>query len=300
MSEESTIELTGLREDNPRDFLAALGLLRLLNFHWPDAGAGLGWTDGGAGRITLRGALDPGWSGTITQTLGELSGEHPSPVFHGPVIKTGPGEFRSAALRSLEFESGASARLPSLLYAAYSSQVVDEKGDAVEPSWFSFGNGQSGKNLLKDVAELICSLAPDDIGNTVVGGCTLTSGKSLRWCPEEFRPAAYRPHDPGSGLAGDEHRDHPALNVLAFIGLTFYPSVPTGRGGVTLGFVAEDRTRFFQWPIWGSPMESDEVFSFVCGDPADLRKERGVCRIWRARRFSAEKSLYFSNAVRVA
>ena len=37
------LPLPGLREDNPRDFLAALGLLRLVDLMWPSCQSKLVW-----------------------------------------------------------------------------------------------------------------------------------------------------------------------------------------------------------------------------------------------------------------
>jgi hypothetical protein len=291
------LPLPGLREDNPRDFLAALGLFRLVDLLWPEMNVQLFWDqDKGSPCMQTTYAVTEDWACSILTELKNLSDPADSPLFHGAVIKTETENYREAVIKAQKFaESGhALARLPQLLYATYASQLADENDGRTEPTAFSFANGQGGKNLLRDIRELIQAVQPEDFQASLQGNGQAVSAKSMRWSPREFRPAAYRPHDPGTKLKGDDTLDFPSFNLLAFFGLTFFPSVPTSRGSRTLGFEGDYRPEYFRWPVWKIPLGADLLQTLVCLPLTYLKSEVGVVRIWQSRRFSADKSLYFA------
>ncbi|MBL9159481.1 MAG: hypothetical protein JNJ70_18500 [Verrucomicrobiales bacterium] len=292
------LALPGLREDNPRDFLATLGLLRIVDLLWPESEPKLYWA--GEPRIPIISmihTLPLFWSEVVIANLKELATHVDKPFVHGEIIKTTGKQFRLAVENALRFAESDHplSKLPLMLYASYSSQIEAEGGE-VEPTGFSFANGQSGKKLLLDVAQLIESIDGENLLSTLRGEGSPVGAKSLRWNPSEFRPAAYRSHDPGSKLKGDESQDYPELNVLAFFGLSFFPTPPTIRGGTTLGFHVVGRERYFHWPTWTSPLGSDQIATLVCSDISQMISLRGVDQVWRSRRFSSDKSLYFAPA----
>lgn len=297
----ATLALPALREDNPRDFLAALGLLRLVSLQWPQLDARLSWDEAtGSPRLHTTTPLPDGWSAELVTSLQELAADPAKPLFHGEIIKTTPEAFRHAVAKSLRFAKESTHPLRALspaLHAAYSSQNHDDK-DGLHVSAFSFGNGQSGKKLLLDVSQLIAALKPDSLAGSLANTLPPVSAKSLRWHPNEFRAAAYRPHDPGKGIKGDDTPDHPALNVLAFIGLTFFPSVPRVSGGATVGIFRDTDGGGFEWPVWEIPLTADAVASLVVSTARDGASSSGITRRWRSRRFSSDKSLYFAPATR--
>ncbi|MCS1407283.1 MAG: hypothetical protein M2R45_00440 [Verrucomicrobia subdivision 3 bacterium] len=305
---EHSIELKGLHEDNPRDFLAALGLLRLVALLWPQLHARMGWCgDPMTAKVVTASPLPGDWNERAVTSLQDLLEHDPDPIRHGNVIKTTVNCYREAAKRALRFRENQCelADLPSLLYAAYSSQIEPKgakkikEGKEIEPSWFSFANGQSGKNLLKDVGELIQSIDGSELLNTLKGEASPKEAKALRWNPMEFRAAAYRGPDPGDNAKGDTTLDFPAFNVLAFIGLTFFPSVPTRDGGKTLGCVEKPNQKYFQWPIWEVPLGCDELATLLQTSLQDIKSNRhqGVVCMWRSRKFYPDQyGVYFSPA----
>ena len=292
------LPLPGLREDNPRDFLATLGLLRLVDLMWPSCQPKLVW-DGEEHLPTLCGnkQLPDDWPGDLLSALKELMQAPTNSLMHGDIIKAEYQVFRDAVNRAVAFSTSGHrlAKLPVILYSCYSSQLESD-GGVVEPSGFSFGNGQSGKKLLLDVGQLIDEMTPSNLIETLLGKASPVVAKSLRWNPVEFRPAAYRNHDPGSKQKGDETKDHPALNVLAFFGLTFYPTVPTASGGKTAGLLRKNGEDWFLWPIWSDGLSADEIASLVCAEPVQWIPSRGTATVWRSKRFSSDKSLYFAPA----
>lgn len=292
------LPLPGLRVDNPRDFLAALGLLRLVDLMWPSRHSRLVWL--GAEHVPVicgNESLPDSWPCEMVNTLKELTQMPVNPLVHGEIIKVEYQVFRDAVKRAVVFSNSGHrlAKLPHILYSCYSSQVESE-GGVIEPSGFSFANGQSGKKLLLDVGQLIDGMTAETLVATLLGKLSPVAAKSLRWNPVEFRPAAYRNHDPGSKQKGDETKDQPALNVLAFFGLTFYPTVATASGGRTAGLHRLIREDYFLWPIWTDALSPDEIASLVCAEPGQWVPSRGIATIWRSKRFSSDKSLYFAPA----
>ena len=288
----------GLREDNPRDFLAALGLIRLIDLMWPSHHARLSWL--GKEHLPIlhvKAPLPEGWHDELIEALKDFTQAPMNPLVHGEIIKSEYEVFRDAVKRAVVFSTFGHrlAKLPQIMYSCYSSQIKADDG-MIEPSGFSFGNGQSGKKLLLDVGQLIDGLAPGKLEETLLGKASPVAAKSLRWNPVEFRPAAYRNHDPGSKQKGDESKDYPALNVLAFFGLSFYPVVTTVSGSKTSGIHRLVREDYFMWPIWNTALSVEEIASVVCANHSQWFQSNGIATVWRSKRFSSDKSLYFAPA----
>lgn len=293
----TTLPLPGLREDNPRDFLAALGLLGLLHLRWPKLGFRLAWpAPTSIPTISANARFPDNWSSELLANLQTLNKHPDQPLRHAKTIKCDPSLYRRSIESALEFQKLdiPLAGLPELLYASYSSQLCAEKSNDVHPSAFSFGNGQSGKNLLLDASQLLEALTPENLEASLDGTANPIAAKSLRWNPVEFRPAAHRGPDPGANTKGDDTLDFPAFNVLAFFGLIFFPSVPGAQGGLTAGFVRQNRATFFRWPIWDSPLAADSIRSLLSLPDEALLRRPGIHRTWKSRRFSSDKSLYFA------
>ncbi len=299
-ADTQTIELPGLREDMARDFLAAIGLLRLLDLRWPKHEAKLTWhpTDG---YPTIKCALPlpQDWCALLVEGVRTLEAHEQSPLFHGEIIKAESGEFRKAVIKSIRFaeDQHPLAALPELIFASYSGQMPDPETGMIEPTMLSFANGQSGKSLLRDVRQLIRSWDAAEILSILSGTVEPTIGKSFRWAPHEYRPAAHRAHDPGSKISGDETLDFPSLNILAFFGLSCVPTVSILGDCETAAFHRDNSGWFFRWPAWNHPLSISEVVSLICSQDNLLTKIPGVFRIWKSRRLVAEKSVYFAPAI---
>jgi hypothetical protein len=308
--------LTALREDNPRDFLAALGLLRLLDLLWPQSIVSLAWNSAGHPVLHVNLAVPDDWIGILSRELQAVNSLEQHPFVHNKIIKVAHAEFRVAIGRALEFRNSETsfAALPSALYAAYGSQVHDTDEGKTSPSAFSFSNAQCGKELLRDIREMIAReftptaifecLKDDPIGRR--------DAKSFRWHPGECRAAAYRAHDPGGNVKGDVCMDFPCANILAFFGLTFFPVVDATKREATLGISRTSRLGdCFTWPVWDSHLSNDAVFSilhhpFVHMDRPDGAgaASLGITGAYRCVRMKVGKaptiSLYFSPATRIS
>jgi hypothetical protein len=292
------LKCPALYANNPRDFLAALGLLRLLDELFSDHNVHLAW-EGAHPVLSCVEALPVDWSSFLTEALKSLSEEKGSPMTHGKYIKTTASDFRSNITKATDFEKGEHpfARLPTLLYSCYASQLPpDEKSGDIQPTAFSFSNGQGGKLLFVDIKSLISALEPNEIKESLLAERAPISAKSFRWNPVEYRPAAYRGPDPGGNVKGDDTLDHPAFNVLAFFGLTFFPTPPRSDRDTTAGFHYLNRQSAFVWPTWRTGFNCCETQSFILQPPSSLQGHPDFTNLWQSNRFEANKNLYFAPA----
>jgi hypothetical protein len=292
-----TLDLPGLREDMARDFLASLGLLRLIDLKWPQLLPKLAWSpDRGIAQLYLLEPLPANWCQVLVSDLQSLEADPLSPMFHGEIIKADFQVFRAAIRKALEFgkSNHPLAALPELLFAGYGGQMSDPKTRQIEPTLLSFANGQSGKSLLRDARELIRALDADAVHAALVGEGQPVAGKSFRWTPQEYRPAAHRAHDPGSKVKGDESLDIPYFNVLAFTGLASLPTCDVQDDSLTAAFHRDEPGWSFRWPIWNQPLSVDEVTALLACPVSSLLPD--VIRTWKSRRLVAEKSVYFAPA----
>lgn len=312
---ESPLVLTALREDNPRDFLAALGLLRLLDSIWPESIVSLAWNPDGNPVIHAEVALPNDWISLLRRALHAINSVEPHPFVHNKIIKVSHFDFRIAIVGALKFRDSESplTNLPTALYAAYGSQVHDIDEGKTSPSAFSFSNAQGGKELLRDIHQMISKeLTPEGLfeflKNSPLGR---RDAKSFRWHPSECRVAAYRAHDPGGNVKGDVNMDYPCANILAFFGLTFYPVIDSAKREVTLGFSRVPLLGdCFTWPVWKGSLSIDSVSCILhhpfvhmdCPDRANIGAI-GIAGAYRCVRMKVGKppttSLYFSPATRV-
>lgn len=294
-----TLELPGLREDMARDFLASIGLLRLVDSKWRDLQPRLSWApDKGFPLLRLETELPMDWSDQIVSDIQFMEKDPLSPLFHGKVIKAEYEVFRQAVSRAVEFSQIQRPfhMLPERMFAAYGGQVADAKTNMIEPSLLSFANNQSGKLLLRDVRELIRDWTGQQVMDAISGSGKRIAAKSFRWGPHEYRPAAYRAHDPGAKVAGGEILDIPALNILAFFGMSLLPTVTTIDGCSTVAFQRDETGWCFHWPIWADWLSVSEISALLSLSINIVNTIPGVERCWHSRRLVAEKSIYFATA----
>lgn len=298
-SKTHTLELPGLREDIARDFLASVGLLRLMDLKWPAWNCKLAWNaNTGHPIIQTIEPLPHDWCDQLVCDIKSLEAHSESPLFHGEIIKTDAEIFRTAILNAIRFANFPHplAKLPELMFAAYGSQIPDPKTGMIEPTLLSFANGQSGKSLLRDARELIRKMDSDQTKASLLGTAHPVSAKAFRWMPQEYRPAAHRAHDPGAKVKGDEPTDYPSLNILAFFGISGFPTISTAEGGETSSFQRTSSGWSFCWPIWNHAIGASEVVSLLTLPKNRADQPIEVLRIWKSSRLVAEKSVYFAPA----
>ena len=207
-----------------------------------------------------------------------------------------------AILNGLSVEDATERNLVVSLLVALLSQVhvniPKDKKPRGNISAFSFANKQGQKYLLYGLQQGVMNSL--DFVNLTLPELPKTNCQTFRWSPDEYRPSAYL-------AGGGTYRDNQEANIAAFMGLSFYPVVDRRRAEETLGFsnqeVSAKYFECFTWPIWEASLTMDSISSLILlpqlhasGVDQIHMRARGCLRVWRSRRFSADKSLYFSPA----
>ena len=327
------LPLPGLREDNPRDFLAALGLIRLMAAISNDGDILLSWSPDGYPSLHLPVNIEEKWSMLLVDLIQEVvlgddlkeddrrvhqqwlneefssssqkfirNGTHINSLIFGAVPSVGVRNIRKAFQNGLSIADGPRRNLIVSLLCGLVSQVHEnipkDKNPRGNISLFSFANKQGQKYLLFGLQEAVRRSL--NFTNLLRDNPEKVENQTFRWSPDEYRPSAY--------LGGvNNYKDAVESNVAAFFGMSFFPVVDKGDSDRTTGF-SKDRKRTnqdnrFTWPIWETPLDVNSIFSlihmpFLHQDvsPGRAVKAIGCLRVWRCRRFSADKSLYFSPA----
>ena len=331
MSTPYLLPLPGLREDNPRDFLAALGLLYCLNRCFPATPSSLAWPAlEGAATVSMPSQISESWSVQICAWVkhqfskddleselreslhDQLAIEYASTIFgslrreirinrlvFAPTAKISPEVRRRLFIATRKIQETDPADPTIDLHAALMSQVQNEDPDSKKRvfssiSSLSMANKQGQKYLLFGAQQIALKhLDPASLKASIDGtGVKISEAPNLRLSHEEGRDAAYFGAVP-------EFSDYPAFNILAFFGLSFYPVIERLDVAVTSGFLKES----FRWPSWDRPLTEEVLKTLLAHhaifspklDPKALAA-LGVCQVWESRRYEANKSLFFARA----
>ena len=164
----------------------------------------------------------------------------------------------------------------SILVAAHAAalacdQVTDD--GKVVPTPYSFGNGSSGQNLLKDFRSIATAITLAQVQGTLLGTDArwVKDGTALNWDPLDQRSYALTWEDP----ATSGKLVNAAANALAYVGLALLPAMPIGK---SLGAVAWGDYDGWTWPIWESMLSVSVVRSLLAH--TDLQAERPNAQAW--------------------
>jgi hypothetical protein len=110
---------------------------------------------------------------------------------------------------------------------------------------------------------------------------------SMRWDPVEDRRYALLDRDPTG--SGNKPRTVWMANLLAYRGLSLFPSMPAAGGLRTAAW--DYAGEVFTWPLWEFPAPPDSIRALILlrdlGTPLPARaslRARGVAAAYRARR----------------
>lgn len=197
----------------------------------------------------------------------------------------------------------------------------------------SFANNNGGKMLLKDFAALARLASVERVDDALFWPGKLKDEiTGLGWDPGSHRSYALQFSDPGKATASCQS----VHNALAFVGLEFFPVIPTGSDyRATVGFheiramretVAaiepneggdEERedvadadaivsmrvAEFLTWPIWDGLLGYDEVKSLIARPELAVPtpdptacRSIGITAVLRSRRVAIDKRSYLTNA----
>jgi hypothetical protein len=282
------LTFTGLDGQNPLGFLAALGLLRIVDDHavekslprprlWfvnegtyvPRLRSELdseGLCDsilkdarGDAGRLALALAYDEHGNGVEPDAKGATQDLKPSPTLARAYLD----QIVSADRRSAD------------LAAAFLSELVQDNNGNSKPTALHFTAGQ--QKFLDMVGILRKSLTRDQLDEALRGPWRgIDPLPSLNWDATSSRLYALRATNPAKEKRGSV----PAANWLAVVGLTYFP-VNAQRGRLVTTAVAGGwKDAAFSWPVWSAPTTRPVAESLLRGESSGLdARERAALGI---------------------
>ncbi len=169
--------------------------------------------------------------------------------------------------------------------------LTKRKEGKLAPTPFSFISGSGHQDFLDTAGMLLQCVSPERVKSTLFARWTYEDeGLSMRWDPAEDRRYALMDRDPTA--SDNKPRTVWLANLLAYRALALFPSAPTRRGLVTVGWVrGEEGEPFFTWPLWSHPVDPDPIRSLFLLPELNLRtpdrvalRARGVEVTFRSRR----------------
>jgi hypothetical protein len=292
---DSALLLTGMDAQNPLAFLAALGLLRVLDddarkggherprLSFVDDGCPVPklWTVLAADEIVQR-VLDDAaaQAGNAAIRLAydgdgnEVAPEDPKAIQD---LKPPP----ELARKALDRFATAGPRVACLAAGLFSELVQDNNGNT-KPTALHFTAGQQA--FLAMVDELRRGITAADVREALFGPWLNTSKlPSLSWDASVARIYALRAGDPAKEKRGSV----PAANWLGVIALELFP-VSARNGRLETARVEGGwKDSSFTWPVWDVPLTISTVAALLRTDTAKWRpKERaaaGIVATFRSR-----------------
>jgi len=295
------VSLPGLDGSNPLAFMAALGVLRVLDdkarrdalpapsLSWREQPV---WTPVVVGPSSideiLAGLEDDRvrWTDEPSMRLAYTKdGTRVAPETTGAVrdLKPVPRVMREFLEETAARAADGDAR-SARHAAAYGTDVAQDKKGNTKPTALHFAAGQ--QTFLGAVAGIQKSLDRDDLVSALVGPWKhSTTLKSLGWDPEgAFNARIY-------ALRAGKPVDRPCapgVEWLAFVGLSFFPTVPRGRNVLTTCVLGRGKGAKFVWPLWTAMARARTVESIVRTGhieqmPPTDRRARGIVRAFSCR-----------------
>ena len=274
---DSRIVLAGLDGANPLAFLAALGVLRALDYRarlHDRAAPRLAWTDEGCWQPVIHGY--PSMDAIVGDLLEDKATWQDDPAFLLAYDETGESLLdprtvggkvsrdlkpRPAALRKFLDDLGARVvsrknftervelRRSLDTAAAYGSELVQDNNGNTKPTGFHFTAGQ--QQFLKAIAELQAGVTSADLLEALAGPWLRESTlPNMSWDATNARLYALRAKNP----SGDKKTSVAGADWLAFIGLGAMASFPQGTRLDTTGINGGWKDSSFTWAVWEYPV----------------------------------------------
>ncbi len=245
--------LKGLNGSSPLGFLAAVGLLRVIDGQGGNP-ARLGFTDDGLFHAWID--CDPRLdiAGVVAVDAAGAAGPQPWRLTYEKKEKNGvkvvsdlkaPPEVFTAFLRKAiaEWHEGRPER--SDYAAAFGNDVARDGKGNTKPTAFHFT--AANQQFLGTVEDIRTTVTRDWAARALHLPGQAESGRNLRWDPDAERSRALmgvNPNDDGTVV-------NAPLEWLAFRGLRAFPCVPIGRRIVTCGVTGHRQGDLqFHWPLW--------------------------------------------------
>jgi hypothetical protein len=278
--------LRGIDGSNPLAYLAALGVLRLLDS--ATTGVKLRWVLDGVWRPELSGLKDQDEQ-SLCEVLASAQGV-PTEAFSGlgKNITVGPKIFGKFAAEAGRSASAGDRRAADFAASFGSEACIEEKKDRIQYTSLCFITGSGHQDFLETMKKLAEQAGAEHLRRTLFEKWEYSDeGLSMRWDPAEAREYALRWKDPGPEGALTVW----GANRLAIEALPLFPAQPAREGLLTTGFRKVKNAEEFTWPIWTQCAGYDAVGSLLGlkelqEESPDRRvmAEIGVEEVYRAQR----------------
>lgn len=300
--------LAGLQAHNPLGFMAALGLLRVLDHEATVTGSEppkLGFVDQGAFvarlvtshtmeeviAIVLRDAAAQADNRAL-QLAYDAEGALVAPNAKGATRDLKPKPAAARAL--LDYAATADLRTAALA-AAWFSELVQDNNDNTKPTAFHFTAGQQA--FLEMVEDLRIGLTAEHVREALEGPwVNISLLPSLSWDASVARLYALRAGNPAKERRGSV----PGANWLAVLGLAFFPVVSRGGRLVTTAVSGSWKDSIFTWPVWSPAAEVSAIASLlrlnVAAWTAEDRAAVGIEIVFSSRILRSDQGGYGSFA----
>lgn len=221
----------------------------------------------------------------------------------GDNLNVNPKTMRLKQLRALEtwfkLDDKAPRTADAVLVAGQLAALCFENGQDVKRTPYSFGNGGSGQNMLKDFRLDARACKPENIRYCLLGdGRRFINGRkagvrSLGWDPSDQVSYALSWQNPEDI---EKHVDI-AANALAYIGMGCLCVMPAMHGECAVGWDSYNKT--FKWIVWEPAISLQVVSSLLALDePFEKMRMRGILEVFSSRRIdpTRQSRFYFTPA----
>lgn len=289
--------LPGIDGSNPLGFLAAVGLMQILDDQITGPTVRMAWT-------STRGTWTPYVSGAgadldeLVERLMRCSAR--SDVWTlDKRLPFDADRLRTAATDALCHASLQDRRDVDLLAGLGVECIRDDKGTFADTAFRMLRSADSGGNGMLAYAHAILSeTSRDQLHHALGERWTYTDeGSALRWDPVEDRNYAHQWRNPSNENTVSVR----GANRLGLEALAALPTVPVGAHAVTVAFGRPGGDgEALTWPVWEPALPLSVVKSLLA--LAELQDERpdrtklaarGVVAVFRATRY--RPSTYYSN-----
>ena len=290
------IRLTGLKAGHPLGFLAALGVFRHATTLSGGAAVTLHWTPSAGHWCPVLRRQEPWNADQLVQLLVDqlpTLADRPEWAWSDQIKKTTVADYWAVCQQHRDSHAD--------WFVAFASELGLAKDGTLRSTLLDMTGGQQ-KFLLK-LRQASASLAQSPsraealFREALFGpwryeaasrGEEAENSHSLGLDPSTLLKGAFTAEVP-AGIK--DKRGIRGAIWLAFEALPLLPCVYE-NGPRTVGFVREQRTTYFYWSIWDTPLSLVTVRTVLQQAPAEKHKGRGIVAQFRSERINLEKDYY--------